>query len=297
MINTLKTIFPSLKTFSENDSNYPDEYVLYSTNDKQIIGIKSNEISKRDEVIISSFLSPYHVLLPAMTEQEKLWKRRIDGDIEIPENQLHPFRFVYFSVKKNQIHPASFNEAIDTLFGRPIPILWKNESSGIIIEEQANLTEEDLSYEQIIDVLVSDLYVDIHFLVGPFRNKNEALKTYFSSLHTNATTIFSYFDKPVVSYTEATLALFINQSDSEFRKKAIDLVLKETKDDKELLRTIKVFILANLNTTLAAKELYMHRNSLQYRLDKFIKKTGIDIRQFDNAALVYVILLAQTHER
>ena len=297
MINTLKTIFPSLKTFPENDSNYSEGYVLYSTNDKQIIGIKSNEISERDKVIISSFLSPYHVLLPAMTEQEKLWKRRIDGDTEISNNQLHPFRFVYFSFKKNQIHPASFKEAIDTLFGRAIPILWENESAGIIIEEQLNLTEDDLSYEQIIDVLASDLYVDIHFLVGPFRDTSDSLKTYFSFLHTNAITIFSYFDKPVVSYTETTLALFINQSDSAFRKKAINLVLKETKDDKALLHTIKVFILANLNTTLAAKKLYMHRNSLQYRLDKFIKKTGIDIRQFDNAALVYVILLAQTHER
>ncbi|MCD8511165.1 MAG: helix-turn-helix domain-containing protein [Bacillus sp. (in: Bacteria)] len=58
-------------------------------------------------------------------------------------------------------------------------------------------------------------------------------------------------------------------------------------DDRTLLDSVKVYLECNLNTSLAAKKLYMHRNTLQYRVDKFIEKTSIDIKRFPNAVAVY----------
>jgi DNA-binding PucR family transcriptional regulator len=40
-----------------------------------------------------------------------------------------------------------------------------------------------------------------------------------------------------------------------------------------------------LNASLTAKRLFIHRNSLQYRIDKFIERTGIDIRQLKKQPL------------
>ncbi|MCY8607352.1 helix-turn-helix domain-containing protein, partial [Bacillus sonorensis] len=56
------------------------------------------------------------------------------------------------------------------------------------------------------------------------------------------------------------------------------------------------YMQCNLNASLTAKRLFIHRNSLQYRIDRFIEKTGIDIRQFEEAAAVYFIIdvLAQS---
>ncbi|WP_405103330.1 PucR family transcriptional regulator [Oceanobacillus sp. FSL H7-0719] len=295
MKNKLKTIFPSLIFFSENDANYPEGYILYMTDDKQIIGIQENEVSKRDEVILTSLLTPYHSELPTLTKQEKLWMHHLNMDESSDEN-FPNFRLVYFTFPTKQLKPALFKEAIETLFDKPVPILWENESSGIIIEELENQADEPLSYEQIIDVLMSDLYVHIQFLVGPFIHTHADLKINYNSLRKHANTIFTYFEKQVVFYTEAILALLINQASSEFRENAIHYILKEVKEDKDLLHTVKVFFQSNLNASLTAKELYLHRNSLQYRLDKFIEKTGIDIRSFDQAALVYFILLAKAHE-
>jgi DNA-binding PucR family transcriptional regulator len=39
----------------------------------------------------------------------------------------------------------------------------------------------------------------------------------------------------------------------------------------------------------------MHRNSLQYRIDKFIEKTGIDIKHFKGAVAVYLAILLQQY--
>lgn len=295
MKNKLKAIFPSIKFFSENNSNYPKDYVLYTTSEKQIIGIREDEITERDEAILSSLLAPYYSEIPELNEHEKQWLKRLNEEDSF-KGELPALRFVYFSFQKNQMKPVLFKEAIEALFDKAVPILWEDEASGIIIEELENHADEPLSYEQIIDVLMSDLYVHIHFLVGPFIQTQTDLKMTYTALKKHGNTIFTYFEKQVVFYTEAILALFINQASPEFRERAIHYILKEVKEDKELIHTIKVFFDSNLNTSLAAKELYLHRNGLQYRLDKFVEKTGIDIRRFDHAALVYFILLAKSHE-
>jgi DNA-binding PucR family transcriptional regulator len=68
----------------------------------------------------------------------------------------------------------------------------------------------------------------------------------------------------------------------------LDLV----KDDGDLLETIKVYLECNLNVSLAAKKLYMHRNSLQYRIEKFIDRTHLDIKHFTGAVSAYLAILA-----
>ena len=52
--------------------------------------------------------------------------------------------------------------------------------------------------------------------------------------------------------------------------------------------TIKVFLENNLNASLTAKKLYIHRNTLQYRIDKFIDKTGIQLKDFYGAFTVFL---------
>jgi sugar diacid utilization regulator len=55
--------------------------------------------------------------------------------------------------------------------------------------------------------------------------------------------------------------------------------------DEDMVKTIEVFFKSDLNLSEASKELYVHRNTLIYRLDKIQKYTGYDIRKFNDAAL------------
>lgn len=70
------------------------------------------------------------------------------------------------------------------------------------------------------------------------------------------------------------------------------LILQEFQRDNEFITMMEVFFKSNLNVSVAAKKLYMHRNSLQYRIDKFYEKTGIDVRIFHQALTVYLAILA-----
>jgi carbohydrate diacid regulator len=55
--------------------------------------------------------------------------------------------------------------------------------------------------------------------------------------------------------------------------------------NEEMLDTVNVFISRDLNLTDAARDLYIHRNTLVYRLDKIQKVTGLDLRHFRDAML------------
>ena len=58
-----------------------------------------------------------------------------------------------------------------------------------------------------------------------------------------------------------------------------------------MIRTIEVFFNCGLNLSESAKELYIHRNTLIYRLDKIQKMTSYDIREFNNAMIFKIILV------
>jgi hypothetical protein len=57
----------------------------------------------------------------------------------------------------------------------------------------------------------------------------------------------------------------------------------------ETIETIIGFINQNMNASKTAKVLYMHRNTLNYRLDNFINRTEIDVRKFKGALAMYLL--------
>ena len=71
--------------------------------------------------------------------------------------------------------------------------------------------------------------------------------------------------------------------DTDFKK----LILQKYYGDFETKNILKVFFECNQNTSEASKRLYMHRNTLIQRLDKFYEETGFNPRRFKDAMLIY----------
>ncbi|MFC0211881.1 PucR family transcriptional regulator [Paenibacillus chartarius] len=61
--------------------------------------------------------------------------------------------------------------------------------------------------------------------------------------------------------------------------------------DAETQTTLEQFFALDCNVSETAKKLYVHRNTLLYRLDKFKQETGLDVRSFSDAVLVRIALL------
>ena len=61
--------------------------------------------------------------------------------------------------------------------------------------------------------------------------------------------------------------------------------------DEETLTTINKFFENSLNVSETSRQLYIHRNTLVYRLDKLQKSTGLDLRVFDDAITFKIALM------
>ena len=68
-------------------------------------------------------------------------------------------------------------------------------------------------------------------------------------------------------------------------------VFKELIHDEELIQTAIRFFENDLNITETSRQLYVHRNTLIYRLNKIEKQTGLDLRSFDDAIQFYMLML------
>ncbi|MCD8045638.1 MAG: helix-turn-helix domain-containing protein [Clostridiales bacterium] len=65
--------------------------------------------------------------------------------------------------------------------------------------------------------------------------------------------------------------------------------------DDETLTTINKLFDNNLNISETARQLYIHRNTLVYRLERIEKKLGLDIRSFEDAMLFKIAMMVRTH--
>ena len=65
--------------------------------------------------------------------------------------------------------------------------------------------------------------------------------------------------------------------------------------DQETLFTIQKFFENNLNVSETSRKLFLHRNTLVYRLEKIKRLTGLDLRKFDDAIVFKVALMVKKY--
>jgi len=92
---------------------------------------------------------------------------------------------------------------------------------------------------------------------------------------------------------ELRLETLLDSVPKRMKQRFIEGVLRRSEPsfEAEMLQTLEAFFAENCNVSDTAKRLYIHRNTLLYRLDKFKQETGMDVRDFDHAVLVRLALL------
>ncbi|MDD3244077.1 MAG: helix-turn-helix domain-containing protein [Eubacteriales bacterium] len=98
----------------------------------------------------------------------------------------------------------------------------------------------------------------------------------------------------VFLFQRLLLERFLQEIPRELRRQYYELAYTESMKKlmtDEILETMTKFFENNLNLSEAARKLYIHRNTLIYRLEKIQKVTGLDLRNFDDAVLLKIIIM------
>ena len=104
--------------------------------------------------------------------------------------------------------------------------------------------------------------------------------------------------KTVICYESLGLGRIIYQLPTTLCEMFLNEVFKKNPIetlDEDTLETINKFFENNLNVSETSRKLYVHRNTLVYRLEKIKKLTGLDLREFDHAIVFKVAMMVKKY--
>ena len=225
-----------------------------------------------------------------------LLENELPGDIPLKAREyrisFHAPRVV-FMVRIDKGESIGCLEILQGLFpeGRREHVLAMDEETFVLVTEQEGERSEfsDRIASTILDNLNAESMTRVHIGVGmTAENLKDTAKSYREALM--ALTVGGIFEgeRHIVRYDQLGLGRLIYQLPTTLCNMFLDEVFPKGAYealDSETLLTIQKFFENNLNGSETSRQLFVHRNTLVYRLDKVQKITALDLRRFDDAVL------------
>ena len=231
----------------------------------------------------------------------------LPGDIYIRAKELHfatDAPRAVFLVRQVGHSDVTAVDILANLFPDKLQdfVLSINETDIAIVKQLAGeVTADELEKiaRNVEDTLKNELFIKSVIGIGtPAEHLRELADAYKEAQ--TAIDVGKVFDteKSIINYEHLGIGRLIYQLPTTlceiflseiFKKSSIDAL------DQETLFTINKFFENNLNVSETSRKLFVHRNTLVYRLEKIKKLTGLDLRQFDHAIVFKVALMVRKY--
>jgi len=181
-------------------------------------------------------------------------------------------------------------------------VLNVSEKEVVLIKEiKTGIDSHDLEKlaRSIVDTLSSEFYTQTAVGIGTVVSGIKELAASYKEAQI-ALEVGKVFDtdKTIVSYDNLGIARLIYQLPTTLCEAFLQEVFKMGSIeslDQETLFTIQKFFENNLNVSETSRKLFVHRNTLVYRLEKIKKLTGLELREFDDAIIFKVALMVKKY--
>ncbi len=236
----------------------------------------------------------------------------LPSDIYIKSKELH-----FTSEEHHAVLVIKFSDKVDMMPYDIIQGMFPDKTHDYVInigeqdivlvkevEPTADVHELELLAGAIVETLVTEsypkkVYIGISTIVDNLKDLARAYKEARIALE-----VGKVFDteQSVISYENLGIGRLIYQLPTSLCEAFLQEVFKrgsleslESRDDDTQMKTVRAFFENNLNVSKTAESLYVHRNTLVYRLEKIRKLTGLDLREFDHAVTFKVALMVKKY--
>ena len=173
-----------------------------------------------------------------------------------------------------------------------------DEKNIIVVKEvKPNEDYDDMekTAKVILDMLNTEAMTMVHVSYGTMVNEIKDVSRSYkeAKMALDVGKIF-YSDRNVIAYSSLGIGRLIYQLPMPLCKMFIKEIFGDKSPDdfdEETIATINKFFENSLNVSETSRQLYIHRNTLVYRLDKLQKSTGLDLRVFDDAITFKIALM------
>ena len=177
-----------------------------------------------------------------------------------------------------------------------------NENDVALVKEvKNNISSKDIENlaSSIADTLSGEFYCHVVIGIGSTVENLRDLAKSFKEAQA-ALEVGKVFDndRTIISHDNLGIARLIYQLPTTLCETYLREVFKRGSIeslDREILFTIQKFFENNLNVSETSRKLFLHRNTLVYRLEKIKKITGLDLREFDHAIIFKIALMVNKY--
>ena len=209
-------------------------------------------------------------------------------------------RRVVFLIESNETIDVQAQDALKEFFSSESNdfVTAVDEKNIIVVKE---LQAED-GYEEVqkiaasmLDMLSSEVMLSTRVSYGTIVNEiKEVSRSYKEAKMALEVGKIFFVDRKIVAYNALGIGRLIYQLPIPLCKMFIKEIFVDVSPDdfdEETLDPISKFFENNLNVSETSRQLFIHRNTLVYRLDKLDRATGLDLRVFDDAITFQIALM------
>ncbi len=231
----------------------------------------------------------------------------LPSDIYSKSRELHLAQDASYAVyvirypEKNDFAPLQIIQNMFPNKNRDTVIAINDSETAIVREfkEKYDETEAESVARTICDTFGTEFFTNITVGIGTAVTNVKDLSRSYKEART-ATEIGKVFDakNSIFNYKRLGIGRLIYQLPSTLCELFLNEIFKPgviESLDRETLATVDAFFGNSLNISETARKLFVHRNTLVYRLDKVQKITGLDLREFDNAVTFKVALMVKRY--
>lgn len=181
-------------------------------------------------------------------------------------------------------HPIEWNTCLEVvatyLEASAIQIHHVSQTSACLELLSLDYPHESTDWKAIASMLEQDFMTAMHVVIGKPEyehsswEQQQRLMPLASSIH-----------QQVITFEQVIVERSVFVSSEQIQQVLVPVIQQLTHEDVETVRAICV---TNLNLSQAAKHLFIHRNTLNYRIEKIMQRTGIDPRSFYGSMTLYL---------
>ncbi|MBQ7643008.1 MAG: helix-turn-helix domain-containing protein, partial [Clostridia bacterium] len=175
-----------------------------------------------------------------------------------------------------------------------------NSCAYVHFHDSLPIDGEYQSLSEYAELLVRSIYdelgISVRVGVGEkVKSFEEIAVSYAQAVTANRMRAIFNENASVATYKEYVLIKLLEEVPKYKLQELLDILLepdaKSLLSDEDMVKTAEEFLGTNLNVSETSRNLFMHRNTLMYRLDKIARTTGLDVRKFQDAATFRIVLI------
>nr|WP_215144920.1 helix-turn-helix domain-containing protein [Exiguobacterium qingdaonense] len=268
----IKSIFPTAVHRSKDASSDLD---WFETQDGTVFGIPTLELSEREQKLLRMWATP---IVQSDPHQRK-WQERFQDDAF---RFNHSFRLISLSLQ--EVEEETFESFISIIrdFMPHAEIVLITQKHIELIEQGSFIDLHE--FEDVLRAIASDCFIEAYAVYS------ERPQGSLSQVYRQHQLLMPYARLSTKTYPASQLLYHYLLQEQDFKERMHRTAPLMKMLDLSTIELLESLFSHSLNVSHTAKALFMHRNTLNYRLDRLFETTGYDARKFYDASLLQLMV-------